>query len=73
MWPWTAKINFNQPVTIEIFEELMASAPIMLAKTSDLQSVILEIQDSAYEHPPHQQPALGTRAVVRFLARLGPV
>jgi len=74
-WPWTLKLHFNEPVVIEAFEEALAASPIVLARDTPngLQQVILEILDSSYEHPPHNQPSTGTRAVIRLLARLSPI
>lgn len=73
-WLWLLDVAFADHATAEVFEERLASAPIVLDHDPDngLRSVILEIVKTTYEHPPQQQPTSGTRLSMTLRANITP-
>lgn len=74
-WRWQAIVKFHREVVLELFEEELLAAPILVAQddTKNLRQITLHLIDADYTHPPKQSPSSGTQVVYTFEARLGPV
>lgn len=73
-WTFELRLEFNQEVVLERFEESLESEPIKLARDdlTGLRQVTLELEDADYSHPTMQGSAKGTRVAYRFNARVSP-
>lgn len=67
-WRWQLILQFGQEALLEEFEETWAHAPLRLAATTELPSVMIQPTDAIYTHPPAQQPSSGTRVLYTFEA-----
>lgn len=69
-WTLDLILTFNQEVTSEPFEDVMATNIIVAATTTENQ-ITLELESVSYEHPPHAGG--GSRITFSFLATIGAI
>jgi hypothetical protein len=74
-WRWQVIVKFDREVVLEVFEESLVAAPILVARdpSKSLRQITLQLIDAEYVHPPKQSPSSGTQVTYTFEARLGPV
>jgi len=75
-WHWEMQLGFSSEVNLESFEDQLAAAALIIPRETtdeyDLLQVTLEAAQASYDHPPQQDPSVGTRAVYTFRARVMP-
>lgn len=74
-WTWELKIQFDQPVYTNLFEDALAANPVMLRadKSLGLRQVSFEIANAVLQHPPAHQARNGTKATYTIAVKLWPL
>jgi hypothetical protein len=70
-WQFELLLMFNREVTFEFFERAFMDKPPILEAGEGFEQATLMLDSAAYEHPPQQTPANGSKATMKFTAVLG--
>lgn len=75
-WRFELRLEFNQEVALELFEESLTDDPPVLPAdgTNNLRQVTLELVSAApIEHPRQSAGSKGTRVTYELIARVSPI